>query len=177
MNSCILMAEIIQEPQLRYTQDSQLEVVEMMVEFSGLRAEDSPGRLKVVGWGNLAREIQESYHQGDRVVLEGRLSMNTIERQPEGFKEKRAELTVSRIHSLAAAAEGASRPLVSPSTQVPLSQQPATVGATRPSNLPEPVATSVGYASPKANVATSTQSEDAYPEPVNANNDDDDIPF
>jgi single-stranded DNA-binding protein len=53
----------------------------------------------VVGWGNLAQEIQQHYHQGDRVIIEGRLSMKTIDRE-EGFKEKRAELTVQRIHPL-----------------------------------------------------------------------------
>lgn len=99
MNSCILMAEIIQDPQLRYTSDNQTPLAEMLVQFPGLRAEDPPATLKVVGWGNLAQEIQERYHQGDRVVIEGRLNMNTIERA-EGFKEKRAELTVQRIHSM-----------------------------------------------------------------------------
>lgn len=101
MNSCILMAEIVQAPELRYTSDTQTPIAEMFVEFPGLRPEDPPSRLKVVGWGNLAQEIQERFHQGDRVVIEGRLSMNTIDR-PEGFKEKRAELTAQRIHSLGA---------------------------------------------------------------------------
>ncbi|MBO1351446.1 MAG: single-stranded DNA-binding protein [Hormoscilla sp. GUM202] len=113
MNSCILIAEIIQEPQLRYTPDNQTAIAEMLVEFPGLRSEDPTGKLKVVGWGNFASEITEHYHIGDRVVLQGRLSMNTIER-PEGFKEKRAELTVSKIYSLEAAAVGASRPIVAP---------------------------------------------------------------
>ncbi|MBW4638785.1 MAG: single-stranded DNA-binding protein [Gloeocapsa sp. UFS-A4-WI-NPMV-4B04] len=99
MNSCILMAEIVEEPQLRYTPD-QTALAEMLVQFPGPRAEDAPATLKVVGWGNLAQQIQQQYHQGDRVIIEGRLSMNTIDR-PEGFKEKRAELTVQRIHSLA----------------------------------------------------------------------------
>lgn len=98
MNSCILMAEIVQEPQLRYTPDNTA-LAEMIVQFSGIRAEDPPATLKVIGWGNLAQEIQQQYHQGDRVIIEGRLSMNTVDR-PEGFKEKRAELTVQRIHSL-----------------------------------------------------------------------------
>lgn len=98
MNNCILMAEIVEEPQLRYTPD-QTALAEMLVQFPGLRAEDAPATLKVVGWGNLAQQIQQQYHQGDRVIIEGRLSMNTIDR-PEGFKEKRAELTVQRIHSL-----------------------------------------------------------------------------
>lgn len=99
MNSCILMAEIIQAPELRYTSDTQTPVAEMLVQFPGLRPEDATATLKVVGWGNLAQEIQERFHEGDRVVIEGRLSMNTIDR-PEGFKEKRAELTAQRIHSL-----------------------------------------------------------------------------
>ncbi len=99
MNSCVLMAEIIKDPELRYTQDGQTPIAEMLVQFPGLRAEDPSQTLKVVGWGNLAQQIQEQFHQGDHVVIEGRLGMNTIDR-PEGFKEKRAELTVSRIHAV-----------------------------------------------------------------------------
>jgi single-strand DNA-binding protein len=99
MNNCILMAEITQDPQLRYTSDNQTAVAEMVVQFAGLRDDEPMATLKVVGWGNLAQEIQERYHQGDRVIIEGRLGMNSIDRQ-EGFKEKRAELTVQRIHLL-----------------------------------------------------------------------------
>jgi single-stranded DNA-binding protein len=95
MNSCVLMAEIINEPQLRYTADN-LGVTEMLVQFpNSLKPEDPPATLKVVGWGNLATEIQQNYHQGDRVILVGRLGMNTV--AMEGFKEKRAELTVQQI--------------------------------------------------------------------------------
>ncbi|MBD2091247.1 single-stranded DNA-binding protein [Microcoleus sp. FACHB-1515] len=99
MNNCILMAEITQDPQIRYTSDNQTPLAEMQVQIAGLRPEDPPETLKVVGWGNLAQEIQEKYHTGDRVIIEGRLGMNTVER-PEGFKEKRAELTINRIHRL-----------------------------------------------------------------------------
>ena len=102
MNSCILMAEIVQAPQLRYTPDNQTQIAEMLVQFPGNRPEDPPSTLKVVGWGNLAQEIHGNYHQGDRVIIEGRLNMNTIERKPEGFKEKRAELTAQKIYSLGA---------------------------------------------------------------------------
>ncbi|MEX0267835.1 single-stranded DNA-binding protein [Leptolyngbyaceae cyanobacterium UHCC 1019] len=100
MNQCILMADIIQEPELRYTSDNQTPLAEMIVQFAGMRPEDPPSTLKVIGWGNLAQEIQATYHEGDRVVIEGRLNMNTIDR-PEGFKEKRAELTATRMHRLA----------------------------------------------------------------------------
>lgn len=101
MNSCILMAQIVKDPELRYTSDNQTEIAEMQVEFPSLKADDPPALLKVVGWRNLAREIKQRYKKGDRVIIEGRLSMNTIERR-EGFKEKRAELTASRIHKLGA---------------------------------------------------------------------------
>lgn len=97
MNSCIVMAEVTQDPQLRYTPDNQTPVAELWVQFPGLRDDDPPSKLKVVGWGNLAQEIQERYHQGDKIIVEGRLNINTIDR-PEGFKEKRAELTAQRIH-------------------------------------------------------------------------------
>jgi single-strand DNA-binding protein len=99
MNSCILMAEITQDPQLRYTPDNQTAVAEMVVQFAGLRDDEPMATMKVVGWGNLAQEIQERYHQGDRVIIEGRLGMNMVERQ-EGFKEKRAEMTAQKIHLL-----------------------------------------------------------------------------
>lgn len=98
MNNCVLMAQIVQEPQLRYTPDNKLAITEMLVQFPGLRTEDPPATLKVVGLGNLAQEIQQNYHQGDRVILEGRLTMNTV--PLEGYKEKRAELKVQRIHPL-----------------------------------------------------------------------------
>lgn len=98
MNNCVLMAEITTPPQLRHTPDN-LELSEMLVEFpGGTRPEDPPATLRVIGWGQMASEIHANYRQGDRVLIEGRLSINSIQR--DGFKEKRAELTVQRIHSL-----------------------------------------------------------------------------
>jgi single-stranded DNA-binding protein len=144
MNSCILMAEITQDPQLRYTSENQTPIAEMLVQFSGLRPEDAPETLKVVGWGNLAQEIQEKYHAGDRVILEGRLGMVTVERS-EGFKEKRAELTIARIHRLegaelstnsaAPAAETApakSRPAAAPAANRPAAASAPKVPAAQP---------------------------------------------
>jgi single-strand DNA-binding protein len=96
MNNCILMAEIVEAPQLRYTTDNQTPIAEFVVKFPGLREGEAPGQMRVLGWGNLAQEIQERYQVGDRVLLEGRLGMNTVER-PEGFKEKRVEMTVQRL--------------------------------------------------------------------------------
>ena len=124
MNSCILLAEITQEPQLRYTPDNQTPIAEMQVQFAGLRPEDPPATVKAVGWGNMAQEIQGNYHQGDRVILEGRLSMNTVER-PEGFKEKRAELTIQKIYTLdGASIGGVSAPTNSPARSAPTPSAP-----------------------------------------------------
>ncbi|NMG10674.1 single-stranded DNA-binding protein [Brasilonema sp. UFV-L1] len=143
MNSCILLAEIIQEPQLRFTAEN-LEVTEMLVQFPGLREGEPPATLKVVGWGNLAKEIQQNYHQGDRVLLEGRLGMNTIER-PEGFKEKRAELTVQKIHSLGITLNTSSSPSVVQTPLTPVAPPPpkATPAYDSPIPTPTPVKSSV----------------------------------
>lgn len=97
------MAEIIKAPELRYTSDNQMAVADMFVQFApplGSRPEDTHPTIEVIGWGNLATEMKESFKQGDRVTIEGRLEMNTIER--DGFKEKRAKLVASRIYPITA---------------------------------------------------------------------------
>lgn len=163
------MAEIIQAPELRYTSENQTPITEMLVQFPGSRPEDPLATLKVVGWGNLAQEIQEKYRLGDRVVIEGRLGMNTIDR-PEGFKEKRAELTAQRIYIV-----GADTPLeASPMAAVSSS-------ASQPSNPPTSQSVSQP-ASPRSNppstpTAKSTAAKfQPQPEPA-AEPDFDDIPF
>lgn len=139
MNTCILMAEIVEEPELRFTSDNQTPIAELLVQFPGPRPEDPPATLKVVGWGNLAQEIQANYHVGDRVVIEGRLSMNTIDR-PEGFKEKRAELTVQRLHRL----DGASlqSTVTTAATNAPAQSAPPANGTSAPRSTSTPKAKS-----------------------------------
>lgn len=183
MNNCILMAEIIQEPQLRHTPDG-LELAEMMVQFPGLRPDDPPAVLRVVGWGNLAKEIYQNNHQGDHVLLEGRLNLNTIER-PEGFKEKRAELTLQRIHSLGANTTSASSSLpVAPSPQsAPATPSVPSVPAYEsPFPTPTPVTSgvsAVGQKKPEPPIPQSTNYEPT-PYPVTKKEEpnlEDDIPF
>ncbi len=103
VNHCLLEAEVLEAPQIRFTQDNQMPIAEMTVRIEGLRPEDPPGQLKVVGWGNLAQDLQNRVRPGQRVVLEGRMRINSITRQ-DGVKEKRAELTLVRLHPLTAAA-------------------------------------------------------------------------
>ena len=103
MNHCLLEVEVLEAPQVRYTQDNQTPVAEMAVQMDGLRPDDPPAQLKVVGWGNLAQELQNRVQVGQRLMLEGRLRMNTVTR-PDGVKEKRAEFTLARLHAIGAGA-------------------------------------------------------------------------
>ena len=103
MNHCVLEVEVVDAPTVRYTQDNQTPIGEMTVRFDALRDGDPPGELKVVGWGNLAQELQNNVQVGQRLMLEGRLRMNTVPRQ-DGMKEKRAEFTLARMHPIGAAA-------------------------------------------------------------------------
>ena len=99
MNHCVLEVDVLQAPTLRYTQDNQTPIAEMDVGFDALRPDDPRGQLKVVGWGNLAQDLQNRVQVGQRLVIEGRLRMNTVPRQ-DGTKEKRAEFTLSRLHAV-----------------------------------------------------------------------------
>jgi single-stranded DNA-binding protein len=98
VNHCLLEVEVLEAPQVRYTQD-QTAIAEMLVSLEGLRPDDPPGQLKVVGWGNLAQELPNRVQPGQRLVIEGRLRMNTVTRQ-DGVKEKKAEFTLARLHPL-----------------------------------------------------------------------------
>jgi len=134
MNTCVLMAEITKAPQLRYTQDGQTAISEMWVQFPPLRSGDPMCTIKVTGWGNLAQQIQEQFQEGDQVIIEGRLGMNTIDR-PEGFKEKQAELTASRIHTNDMSISANATPAASAS---PAPSRPAPAAA--PAAIPAPPA-------------------------------------
>lgn len=98
VNHCLLEVEVLEAPQVRYTQD-QTAIAEMLVSLEGLRPDDPPGQLKVVGWGNLAQELPNRVQPGQRLLIEGRLRMNTVTRQ-DGVKEKKAEFTLGRLHPL-----------------------------------------------------------------------------
>ena len=58
MNSCILMAQIVSDPELRSTQD-QTSVTTMLVEFESTREGEAPGKVKVEGWGKTSRRNEK----------------------------------------------------------------------------------------------------------------------
>jgi single-stranded DNA-binding protein len=155
MNSIVLMAEVLTDPELRRTPDNQSSIASFLVQFAGGRTEEAPYRIKVVGWNNLADEIMEKYHKGDQVVVEGRLRLDTVDRGT--YKEKRTELVAQRVHTF-----GTSGMTGTPSTASPV----ATARSNKPANT--------------APSATATNAPPAYvPVAAPAANapDYDDIPF
>ena len=157
MNHCVLEVEVMQAPTLRYTQDNQTPIAEMEVRFDGLRPDDPPSELKVVGWGNLAQDLQNRVQPGQRLLIEGRLRMNTVPRQ-DGTKEKRAEFTLARLHPVGA---GAAAPAQSQRQAPPAPQRQAP---------PAPAASQPPAAAPADSAATQWNSAPLVP-------DTDDIPF
>ena len=66
---------------------------------------------------------------GQKLVLEGRLRMNTVARQ-DGIKEKRAELTLARLHPLGeTGAPSGMAPAAAPASAPPASGRPAAAQA------------------------------------------------
>ena len=99
MNHCLIQAVINSAPQMRYTQENKTPIAEMTINFKGLRDEDPSRELKVLGWGSIAQEMVEELKEGQNIVIEGRLRMNSVTRK-DGTKEKQTELTASRIHHI-----------------------------------------------------------------------------
>jgi len=99
MNHCLIQAVINSAPQMRYTKENQTPIAEMLVNFKGLRNEDPDRELKVLGWGNIAQAMIDELKEGQNIVIEGRLRMNSVTRK-DGTKEKQPELTASKIHQI-----------------------------------------------------------------------------
>jgi single-stranded DNA-binding protein len=138
VNHCVLEVEVLEAPQVRYTQDNQTPVAEMAVQIEGLRPDDPPGQLKVVGWGNLAQDLQNRVQVGQRLMLEGRLRMNIVTRA-DGVKEKRAEFTLARLHPLAGG--GATAQAAAPrSVPRPVAARPAPASGPASAQPPAPEA-------------------------------------
>ena len=163
MNHCVLEVDVLEAPQVRYTQDNQTPVAEMLVQIDGLRPDDPPGQLTVVGWGNLAQDLQNRVQPGQRLVLEGRLRMSTVTRQ-DGVKEKRAEFTLARLHPLGAASGS---PTAQTTTQTPAPTRAAPAPAS-----PQPARRAAAPA-PAAPPQPSWNTSPLVPDLP----DDDDIPF
>ena len=102
MNHCLIQAVVNSAPQMRYTKENKTPIAEMIVNFKGLRDEDPSRELKVLGWGAIAQEMVEELKEGQNIVIEGRLRMNSVTRK-DGTKEKQTELTASRIHHISPA--------------------------------------------------------------------------
>ncbi len=104
-------------PTVRFTQDNKTPLAEIEVEFDSLRADAPPSTIKVIGWGKLAEELQNTVQVNSKLVIEGRLRMNSVPRQ-DGTKEKRAEFTLSRIHPFSTNTTVASIPSKPQSNQI-----------------------------------------------------------
>ena len=99
MNHCLIQGVISIAPQMRYTKENQTPIAEMIVNFKGLRSEDPTRELKIIGWGNIAQGMVDELKEGQNIVIEGRLKMNSVTRK-DGTKEKQPELTASKIHQI-----------------------------------------------------------------------------
>ena len=99
MNHFLIQAVIKSAPQMRYTKENKTPIAEMNVNFKGLRSEDPLRELKVLGWGNIAQEMIDNLEEGQNIVIEGRLRMNSVTKK-DGTKEKQAELTASKFHNI-----------------------------------------------------------------------------
>ncbi len=148
MNSIVLMAEVLSDPELRRTPDNQSSIASFLVQFAGGRAEEAPYRIKVVGWNNLADEIVAKYHKGDQVVVEGRLRLDTVDRGT--YKEKRTELVAQRIYSFGSGGSTVSIATnTSTRTDKPANVPSATPTSAAPTNV-VPMSSYVPVASPAA---------------------------
>jgi single-stranded DNA-binding protein len=98
MNSATFIGTLLSQPELRYTTDNQTPIAKATFQFHSRDQEPAPANICIVAYGNVS-EALKGFQRGQRVAVEGALRMNTVERK-DGYKEKVAELSVSRIHEI-----------------------------------------------------------------------------
>jgi single-stranded DNA-binding protein len=97
LNNLILAIAFKTDPEIKNT-NNEKSYCQFTAEFQG-KPDAPPLSARVTAWGNLALEVQQGYSKGDRAIIEGRVQIDKIE-HPEGFKESRAAISISKIHSL-----------------------------------------------------------------------------
>jgi single-stranded DNA-binding protein len=95
MNNATLSGELSSDPQSRFVNDGQTQVVNAVLQFNNFKGQ--PERMRIAAWGKQATELQK-YQQGTMLILEGRYKV--VEIQREGFKEQALELNINKIHEV-----------------------------------------------------------------------------
>ncbi len=111
MNNIVLSGTIASAPELRHTNDG-LAIATATLEFQA-GYPPAPTRLEIVTFGNRAIDFQSRYPAGTCIIAEGSLQIDSKER-PEGFREKRAVLRVTKLHGAMLADEPEPTPAAAP---------------------------------------------------------------
>lgn len=98
MNTIVLQGLLQSAPELRSSQDGLLRTSAILI-FPAAKPEEPEHRIRVICFGELAEQVHQSFHQGDAVIAEGRLQVESRPR-PDGTKERTIELIARHIHSL-----------------------------------------------------------------------------
>ena len=98
MNSFVFSGILLQKPELRYTASNQTPICSSLLEFTEQTKDATKSKIKVVAWGKMA-DTFHNLQEGAHVILDGSLAMNSSE-NPEGFKQKIAELNINRVELL-----------------------------------------------------------------------------
>lgn len=103
MNNCTIAITIVNAPEVRYTHDGvPLGQCHGTFYSSYVKEDTAPTPfpvIRILGFGeSLANEMIQ-LQAGEQYIMMGRIQMRTAE-QPEGYKEKKAELIVNQIQGL-----------------------------------------------------------------------------
>jgi len=102
MNNILLQGSLHSEPELRYAQDGTARLSVLLV-FPAARTDEPDPTIRVVLFGTDAQQWHGQLKQGDPVIVEGRLQVESRPR-PDGSRERTIELIARQFYPLAAGA-------------------------------------------------------------------------
>ena len=101
MNKLILMGNFTRDPEIRYSQGSNLAIARFSIAINEQFTENGQSRTNtqwhnIVAWRKLAEKIESSCHKGNEVMICGKLTSHSYEDQNK-VKKYVTEVLASEI--------------------------------------------------------------------------------
>ena len=96
LNSITLHGRLGRDPELRYTQQSQIPVASFSIAVDRNGKDAGTDWINIVAWNKTAELIDKYFRKGDEILISGRLQIRSYE-DKNGNKRTVAEVVADRI--------------------------------------------------------------------------------
>lgn len=107
ISKAVLMGKVVRDPEKRFTQ-ANIPVTTFTINVETKRS-DGPNLVRVITWRNLAETVSDQVKKGTKVIVDGRLQVNSY-KDSTGADKKGMELDAVAVEIVSAQQKASSAP-------------------------------------------------------------------